>query len=56
MDCGFNDSSHFIRTFRSMLGMTPTSIFTQATPLQFLTPTPLDSHILKQDPREEFVT
>ena len=56
MDCGFNDSSHFIRTFRSMLGMTPTSIFTQATPLQFLTPTPIDSHILKQDPREEFVT
>ncbi len=40
MESGFNDSPHFIRTFRSMLGMTPTSIFIQATPLQFLTPDP----------------
>ncbi len=37
MESGFNDSSHFIRTFRSMLGMTPTSIFIQTTPLQILT-------------------
>ncbi len=37
MESGFNDSSHFIRTFRSMLGMTPTSIFMQTIPLQILT-------------------
>lgn len=33
---GFNDSSHFIRTFHSMLGMTPSSILSQTKPMEIL--------------------
>ena len=56
MESGFNDSSHFIRTFRSMLGMTPTSIFTQAIPLQFLTPDPQLTNRSQHDYMHESVT
>jgi AraC-like DNA-binding protein len=44
MTSGFNDSSHFIRTFRSMLGMAPSTIFMQTTPLQILTEEIIESH------------
>jgi AraC-like DNA-binding protein len=37
-EAGFTDSSHFIRTFRSMLGTTPSCIFSQAQPLQVILP------------------
>ncbi len=33
---GFNDSSHFIRTYRSMLGMSPSSILSQTKPMKLL--------------------
>ncbi len=36
LSAGFTDSSHFIRTFRSMIGVTPTAIFSQAIPLQLM--------------------
>ncbi len=54
MESGFNDSSHFIRTFRSMLGMTPTSIFIQTTPLQILTEEiPMKSNIVSKKVSEK---
>jgi len=37
-EAGFNDSPHFNRTFRSMLGMTPTCIFSQTHQLQVILP------------------
>jgi len=36
MSSGFNDSSHFIRTFHSMLGMTPSSILSQTKTMEIL--------------------
>lgn len=33
---GFTDSSHFIRTFRSMIGVTPSAIFSQGMPLKMM--------------------
>jgi len=37
-EAGFTDSSHFIRTFRSMLGTAPRCIFSQAQPLKIILP------------------
>lgn len=34
LSSGFNDSSHFIKTYRSMVGMSPSSILTQTKPNQ----------------------
>ena len=42
IEAGFTDSSHFNRTFRSMIGITPTSIFVQKTPLQIIPAVSLD--------------
>ena len=38
VESGFTDSSHFVRTFRSMLGMTPSCVFAQARPLHIILP------------------
>jgi len=57
-DAGFTDSSHFIRTFRSMLGMAPSSIFSQAQQLQIILPSSThtqSTRLLKQDFQAERV-
>lgn len=40
INSGFNDSSHFIRTFHSMLGMKPSSILSQTKPMEILLANP----------------
>lgn len=36
LSAGFTDSSHFSHTFRGMIGMTPSSIFSQPNPLKII--------------------